>query len=151
MTTKRTKIFTHKICLWNNRPIQQRTYRRREVNIQEKLLSRQLRCTLSKLRSGYNTYQNSYMFRIDSNIQNICPNCQGTPHDPNNILNCPLKPTHLTPSSLWDKGRIRLQASWDMKKKRFNDLMISYNNNNNNTLLEMPFCEFSISSYFRPI
>ena len=39
----------------------------------------------------------------NSNLHNICPNCQETPHDPNNIFNCNSKPTHQTPSSLWDK------------------------------------------------
>jgi len=74
-----------------------------EVNKQERSLSRKTRCILSQLRSGYSTYLNSYMSRIDSNIQNTCPNCQGTPHDTLHIFNCPSKPTHLTPDSLWDK------------------------------------------------
>ena len=46
---------------------------------------------LSQRRSGYSTYINSYMSRIDSNIQNIYPNCQGTPYDTNHIFNCPSK------------------------------------------------------------
>ncbi len=56
---------------------------------------------LSQLRSGYSRLLNSYLHRIDDNIEDKCPLCNQTPHDTVDLFNCPNNPTHLTVLSLW--------------------------------------------------
>ncbi|XP_054727439.1 uncharacterized protein LOC129237065 [Anastrepha obliqua] len=68
---------------------------------EELQLPRESRVILAQLRSGYCSRLNSYLSRIDPDILNICPACEGTPHDTNHLFTCPNKPTHLTPLSLW--------------------------------------------------
>ena len=70
------------------------------------------------------------MSRIDSDIQNICPNCQETPQDTTHIFNCTSKPTQLTNSSLWDKPQKAIDYGL-YEEKRSNDRMIGYNNDQN--------------------
>jgi len=72
------------------------------------------------------------MSRIDSDIQNICPNCQEAPQDTTHIFNCTSKPTQLTNSSLWDKPQKAASFLGLYEEKRSNDRMIGYNNNNQN-------------------
>ena len=72
------------------------------INPTEKNLPRQTRSLLFQLRSGYSSHLNSYLSRIRENVQNICPNCNQTPHDTRHLLNCPARPTRLTTRSLWE-------------------------------------------------
>ena len=74
-----------------------------DINKDEKNLPRKTRSTLAQLRSGYSSYLNSYLSRINENYQNTCPNCNLTPHDTTHLFNCPVKPTRLTVKSLWEK------------------------------------------------
>ena len=75
------------------------------IHNDELKLPRKTRSTLSQLRSGYSSYLNSYLSRIngDNNVQNKCSDCNQTPHDTNHLFNCPAKPTQLTVRSLWDR------------------------------------------------
>ncbi len=72
-----------------------------EVNKMEANLTRSVRSQLSQLRSGYSRLLNSYLHRIDDNIEDKCPLCKQTPHDTVHLFNCPQNPTHLTVLSLW--------------------------------------------------
>ncbi len=72
-----------------------------EVNKMEANLTRSVRSQLSQLRSGYSRLLNSYLHRIDDNIEDKCPLCNQTPHDTVHLFNCPNNPTHLTVLSLW--------------------------------------------------
>ncbi|XP_054088079.1 uncharacterized protein LOC128922244 [Zeugodacus cucurbitae] len=64
-------------------------------------LPRETRVTLAQLRSGYCSRLNSYLSRLNPDIQNTCPACNESPHDSNHLFVCPMNPTHLTPLSLW--------------------------------------------------
>ena len=77
----------------------------RKYMFQKKNLPRKTRSILSQLRSGYSTILNSYMSRIDENVQNNCPDCQLSPHNTNHMFSCPDKPTTLTTRSLWETQR----------------------------------------------
>ena len=72
-----------------------------EVNKMEANLTRSVRSQLSQLRSGYSRLLNSYLYRIDDNIEDKCPLCKQTPHDTVHLFNCPKNPTQLTVLSLW--------------------------------------------------
>ena len=72
------------------------------VSSREKRFPRKIRCTLSQLRSGFSIFTNSYR-SIISNVPDICPDCQGTPHDPVHLFNCPARRTVLTVRDLWMK------------------------------------------------
>ena len=72
------------------------------VSSREKRLSRKARCTLSQLRSGFSIFTNSYR-SIISNTPDVCPNCQGAPHDTNHLFACPARRTALTVRDLWMK------------------------------------------------
>ena len=74
-----------------------------DINKEEVKLSRNTRCKLSQLRSGFSSILNDYKHRIDENIDNICPKCHLTPHDTNHLFNCPSDPTTLRPIDLWKK------------------------------------------------
>ena len=75
------------------------------IHKDELKLPRRTRSTLSQLRSGYSSYLNSYLSRIssDNSIQNVCQNCNQSPHDTKHLFSCPAKPTRLTARSLWDR------------------------------------------------
>ncbi|XP_067636615.1 uncharacterized protein [Eurosta solidaginis] len=68
---------------------------------EERILPRETRVTLAQLRSGYCNRLNSYISRINPDIQNVCPACNVSPHDTNHLFNCNVEPTPLTPLSLW--------------------------------------------------
>ena len=74
-----------------------------KINKKEKELPRRTRSTLSHLRSGYSSYLNSYLSRINQDIDDQCPHCNYTPHDTNHLFNCTERPTTLTVRSLWEK------------------------------------------------
>ena len=67
---------------------------------QELEFPRETRVTLAQLRSGYCSRLNSYLPRLDPDIQNLCPACNGSSHDTNHLFACPMNPTHLTLLSL---------------------------------------------------
>ena len=65
-----------------------------EINKSEKTLPRKTRTTLAQLRSGYSNYLNSYKHRINPEIEDKCPHCQG-PHTTLHLFECPNNPTTL--------------------------------------------------------
>ena len=81
----------------NNRVLQ---YPPPEINKEEQTLSRRSRTGLAKLRSGFCRTLNSYMSRIDQEIQDVCTLCNKTPHNSNHLFNCASNPTTLTIESL---------------------------------------------------
>ena len=74
-----------------------------EISTKEKELSRNTRVELSRLRSGYSRKLNSYMSRIDQEIQDRCPSCNFSPHNTEHLFNCPENPTELEAEDLWTK------------------------------------------------
>ena len=66
---------------------------------------RRTRATLVQLRSEWCHITNHYMSRINTKIQNICPNCGASPNDVHHLFNCPRKPTTLEITSLWTNPR----------------------------------------------
>ena len=58
---------------------------------------------LSRLRSGYSRKLNSYMSRIDQEIQDRCPSCNFSPHNTEHLFNCPENPSELVAEDLWTK------------------------------------------------
>ena len=74
-----------------------------EVNKLEEKLPRNVRVELSRLRSGFSRRLNSYLNRLDENVNNSCPDCASSPHDAIHLFNCPSNPTNLTVANLWTK------------------------------------------------
>ena len=72
-----------------------------QVHSSESKLSRNFRVKLTQLRSGYSRSLNSYMHRIDENIEDKCPDCSEGPHDTEHLFNCKENPTTLTTLDLW--------------------------------------------------
>ena len=72
-----------------------------EVNKEELTLSRPDRVKLARLRSDFCPSLNSYMSRLDNQVQNVCPLCEETPHDTNHLFGCRKNPTTLTVLDLW--------------------------------------------------
>ena len=72
-----------------------------EVNKTAATLTRSVQSQLSQLRSGYSRLLNSYLHKIDNNIEDKCPQCNQSPHDTVHLFNCPNNPTNLTVLSLW--------------------------------------------------
>ena len=71
------------------------------INPDEIKLPRIARSRLSQLRSGFSRLLNSYLHRLDNNVEDKCPKCLNSPHDTNHLYACPSNPTNLSPSSLW--------------------------------------------------
>ena len=67
-----------------------------DINPEEANLSRWETCKLARLRSGYSRELNSYMSRINPEIQNKCLKCY------NHLFNCYNNPTNLT-VDLWTR------------------------------------------------
>jgi hypothetical protein len=76
-----------------------------EIDKAEKDLPRKTRSTLSQLRSGYSSMLNSYLARIRDDVQDICPDCNISPHTTLHLFDCPSKPTNLTVTDLWTKPK----------------------------------------------
>lgn len=75
-----------------------------KVNFQEeRLLTRSVRSTLSQLRSGYSSFLYSYLHRINSRPDNLCPDCKLAEHTTHHVFNCTrrLNRGNLTPIDLW--------------------------------------------------
>ena len=73
------------------------------VHKSEETLPRETRATLAQLRSGYSNFLASYKARIAENIQDVCPNCNDSPHNTQQIFNCQACPTTLTVTDLWSR------------------------------------------------
>ena len=71
------------------------------VSSREKRLPRKVRCALSQLRSGFCVRTNHYLHNIGAGVQDICPDCQGSPHDVHHLFSCGARRTALTVHSLW--------------------------------------------------
>ena len=75
----------------------------RIIDVSEKNLPRPTRSTLSQIRSGYSSYLNSYLHRINpTKYQENCPKCNSSIHNSQHLFNCPANPTDLTVTSLWE-------------------------------------------------
>jgi len=72
-----------------------------DISQKEESLSRNSRVVLTQLRSGYSRVLNSYLHRINEEIEDKCPDCNTTPHTTDHLFNCQMKPTSLTPTDLW--------------------------------------------------
>ena len=74
------------------------------INISEKELTRKERTTLAQLRSGHCRLLGSYKSRISKDVTlDVCADGGKTPHDVNNLFNCPAHPTTMTPSDLCNR------------------------------------------------
>ena len=74
-----------------------------DIAVQEKDLPRKTRCELSRLRSGYSRNLNSYLSRINPEVQDVCPRCGVSPHNTNHLFNCSMNPTQLQTIDLWTR------------------------------------------------
>ena len=72
-----------------------------KIDQKEKSLSRNSRSLLSQLRSGYSRKLNSYLHRINDEVEDKCPECNIGPHTTNHLFNCQIKPTELSSKDLW--------------------------------------------------
>ena len=71
------------------------------INISEKELTRKERTAIAQLRSGYCRLIGSYKSRISKDVS--LDVCSETPHDVKHLFNCPVHPTTMTPSDLWNR------------------------------------------------
>ena len=71
------------------------------IHASENTLTRPERTTLAQLRSGYSKYLNTYLARVNGDVPMNCPLCDTAPHTTKHLFDCPLRPTALTPISLW--------------------------------------------------
>ena len=92
-----------KRCLENYQPNRVLLEKPPEINKNEESLSRNVRVELSRLCSGFSRKLNSYLNRLDENVNNTCPDCASSPHDANHLFNCTSNPTTLTVENLWTK------------------------------------------------
>ena len=77
-----------------------------KIDETEKNLHRKARTQLSQLRSGYSSYLNSFLARINENIEDKCPDCNEPGHTTTHLFNCRAKPTNLTVESLWNAPQL---------------------------------------------
>ena len=62
-----------------------------EINQKEGFFSRNSRVVLTQLRSLYSRKLNSYLHRIDEEIEDKCPDYNASPHDTNHLFNCQMR------------------------------------------------------------
>ena len=74
-----------------------------EIDSTEKTLPRPVRTGLARLRTGYSRILNSYVNRLDPDVEDKCPLCCHTPHDTAHLFQCPQNPTDLSVRDLWHK------------------------------------------------
>ena len=74
-----------------------------EVSLEERLLPRPYRTTMSQLRSGFCSSLNSYLERIGRAPDPLCPHCGGGNQTTNHLFACTSYPTSLTVSDLWER------------------------------------------------
>ena len=85
-----------------------------KISSKEESLSRRARSRLSQLRSGYSTMLNSYMSRIDTTVQDKCPDCDANGHTTQHLFDCPARPTDLGVKDLWENPeKVKLFLSLD--------------------------------------
>ena len=75
------------------------------INSDELNLTRKERVELARLRSGYSRLVNSYLHKLDEQVEDKCPSCATSPHDVNHLFECRDNPTDLTIDSLWSNPR----------------------------------------------
>ena len=78
------------------------------INIkEEKELSKSIRSTLSQLRSGYSSYLNTYLHRINKRPDDLCPDCNLEEHTTPHLFQCRRRPNidNLTPADLWHQPK----------------------------------------------
>ena len=75
------------------------------INSDELNLTRKERVELARLRSGYSRSVNSYLHKLDEQVEDKCPSCATSPHDVNHLFECKDNPTDLTINSLWSNPR----------------------------------------------
>ena len=73
------------------------------INVEENLLSRLQRTTLSPLRSGHCKLLNSYKKRLKQSDSSSCPHCGMDPQDVPHMFDCTAHSNDLLPVILWDK------------------------------------------------
>ena len=71
------------------------------ISPSESRLPRQIRTTLSQLRSGHCARLADCQFRIGMAASNECPDCN-SPASVSHVFECPSNPTNLTTRDLWD-------------------------------------------------
>ena len=76
-----------------------------EIHAEEKSLPRRTRSVLSQLRSGYSSFLNAYMHRINKIPSPDCPKCGHPSHDTHHLFECPQNPTSLQVIDLWMKPK----------------------------------------------
>ena len=74
-----------------------------DVSLEEGLLPRRYRSTLSQLRSGFCSSLNSYRGLIETDSDPLCPHCRGGPQTTNHLFACDSYPTSLTVIDLWER------------------------------------------------
>ena len=72
------------------------------LEVEEENLSRLKRTRLAQLRSGYCPLLNSYLCRIDKEIQNSCIICNKEDHTLKHLFECPNNPASLKIRDLWN-------------------------------------------------
>ena len=72
------------------------------IHHEEQSLLRPHRSTLAQLRSGFCSALRSYQYRIGSYPSPNCPDCNSPDHSVSHIFDCPVFPTSLSPSDLWE-------------------------------------------------
>ena len=73
------------------------------IHPSETYLSRAIRTTLSRLRSGHCINLNSYRHRIGRSDMDLCPECGLSPHTSQHLFACPNFPTSLVTTDLWEQ------------------------------------------------
>ena len=71
------------------------------VNEEERKLPRATRTRLAQLRSDYSPSFNSYMARIEENVERNCPDCRVEEHTVHELFEYSSNPTELTIEDLW--------------------------------------------------
>ena len=71
-----------------------------KIHETESSLPRVCRTPLAQLRNGYCRLLNSYMSRIDEEIEDVCPNCNNPGHKKQHLFECQANTTELTVDAL---------------------------------------------------
>ena len=77
-----------------------------KIHKSEVKLPRETRRILAQLRSNFSPFLQSYMQRINNNIEenvsDLCPKCAEEPHTTSHLFRCRENPTDLEPIALWE-------------------------------------------------
>ena len=72
------------------------------IHEEETLLPRNIRSTLSQLRSSHCQRLKSFQHRIGKTPDELCPECGILPHTSSHLFSCLSHPTSLNPVDLWE-------------------------------------------------